>query len=418
MDAQHMSLICCVDKAVRGIKSCRVDRTCVSGSLARGTYELACEPVSLCLFLNVDLGFGLYDVPEALDAIAAGVTTALASSGWDAQLDIVDGECRGGLWAVLRAVPLRSAEADEPASSHGADAAELAVGAAASGSGGEGSAAKVSVQLLLAENMCQRTAPDSEAEKPDPQAAGAHARFEPVQPPVDEGCAEQQRESVLRLAERSARRAAHHGGSGTAAAAERTSKLAKLSAGLAEARRLYWLRQPKAALAAARSAHRAWCRVAGEEDPRLWDDAVLHLLDTLVLHAYDDLQGTRREGEHAAAPSAGAQDPGGEHGERSTLRQAFGKVATAQRPERSDDGECSGSAAAASDGGSGMDAGALSGKEIAAGAGLEVLDPCFPLSDLYAAACKAVGEPGDEAEGHQRLTQLAAQVVMTLQNEA
>ncbi|GIL92815.1 hypothetical protein Vretimale_19228 [Volvox reticuliferus] len=393
--ADLLKLLQCTRQALRGASSGRgsalVERTCVTGSLARGTYVAGCEPTGLVLFLNVDLQFSPYEVPKALVALAESLRSveALGDKGFEGfDLQIADAECRGGLWANLHARRRR------PAADSGTEQAPLS------------DDAPFVLQLFVAENMTstvsQRAAPISNAE-----ALGLG--------PVDEHRARQQQQNLLVAAEQRLRREARYqvrqgrAAIGAATAVPAAVWAAKAACGVAEARRVFWSRQPEAALRAARAAHETWRLTLDatakqlqkqpqshpEQQQKLWSDEVVLLLDVLALHAY------RQEAEAGAEGaivtriftilSAGSVSCEASKG---ALRVAL------QGGVLAGDGE--GVAA-------GLVADAPAGGAEAES--LVVLDPCFPVLDVYAAACEAVGQGEGADVGKGRLRDLAAAAV-------
>ncbi|GLI68568.1 hypothetical protein VaNZ11_013034, partial [Volvox africanus] len=280
--ADLFTLLQCARQALRGANSGRgsalVERTCVTGSLARGTYVAGCETTGLVLFLNVDLQFSPHEVPKALEALAESLRSeqVLGGKGFEGfDLQIADAECRGGLWANLharRCKDLRTEPAEGASPSHDVPFV---------------------LQLFVAENMTstvsQRAAPVSNAE-----ALGLG--------PVDELRARQQQQNLLVAAEQRLRRAARYqvrqgrAASGAAAAVPAAVWAAKAACGVAEARRVFWSRQPEPALRAARAVHETWRltltatvtkqQSQSQSQQELWSDEVMLLLDVLALHAY------------------------------------------------------------------------------------------------------------------------------------
>ncbi len=50
----------------------------------------------------------------------------------------------------------------------------------------------------------------------------------------------------------------------------------------------------------------------------------------------------------------------------------------------------------------------VGGEQAEASVGLVVLDPCFPVLDLFAVACRVVGQAGGVSAGQLELRRLAA----------
>ncbi|PNH00800.1 hypothetical protein TSOC_006346 [Tetrabaena socialis] len=376
-----------------------VDRTCLAGSLARGTFSgPEFEPAAFVAFVNLDLQFGAYDVPEALDVLAAevrgcvGGTKAAGVQGSSVaerarpRLCVKDAECRGGLWVEIT-LPGPGGDATR----YGADAAAAGQDAV--------------VQIWLAENMRSgRAGAPPETAAPPPTAAASIPPTGGDRPgptgdqcgvlydalgPVDPEAALGQQRNGLGGVERAARDAARlqarqagsGGGTGTAAAtgAKGTAAwAARLSCGFEEARRLFWSRQPPAALRAAAAAHRLWHRAAaaprepqgaaeqGSEtsaggsssgpagsggggagadaaaksgealaargQPELAGGHVLHLLDLLALHASRERRQLAPEAGAAAGQAAGTPLPAVTGEERAVVRRLFELLAANGNP--------------------------------------------------------------------------------------
>ncbi|GLC36003.1 hypothetical protein PLESTB_000528300 [Pleodorina starrii] len=426
------ALLGCVHRALIGPASAGreaaalVERTCVTGSLGRCTYAVGCEATGLVLFLNIDLQFSPDETLQALNALAAALRSGLACDGWSFELHIEDAECRGGLWATLHCRPRKS----EDASAAGHD---------------------VALQLFLAENMTSSVRPRQAGAREETAGAGDAAAAESGDGPgkglldmgpVVEHKARQQQENLVaaaaQRARRDARHQARHGGAVTAAAPA-AAWVAKLGCGMAEARCVFWSRQPEAALRAARAAHGAWNLVVekdlgqdqrgqsaaagpgGRGDDKeagdgsggaglvLWSDEILHLVDMLALHAY-------REAHAQAQPAPAEEGPTGQSSassqEGAVVSRLFGILSTDYA--NSTTGlrvEMEGGLLASRGGSAEAPAGAVNAGREVGGDGerrLVVLDPCFPLQDLYAAACEAVGQGEGAEAGQRRLQRLAA----------
>ncbi|EFJ43088.1 hypothetical protein VOLCADRAFT_96779 [Volvox carteri f. nagariensis] len=467
--ADLIGLLQCARKALRNAKSghgaALVERICVTGSLSRGTYAAGCEATGLELFLNVDLQFSPHEVAKALDALTTSISSGseFADGNFEIiEVKVADAECRGGLWACLHArrrcnLPEAVVAGANPGGGGGGSGQDEPASAPATAETATGSDTPLILQLFLSENM---TSSVSARSAPQPNGCDNVELVPLGLNSADEHKACQQQHNLMVAAEQRLRREARyrmrHSRAGAAATASSpggatgmpvpaAAWVAKAACGVTEARSVFWSRQPEAARRAAREAHELWRRAidaAGKGEKggggrgggscssgpaELWSDEVMLLLDVLVLHGYRQLHDQRAEPQQldsgaGEAPTqellpAAAAAPATAAGDGDVLALAF-KILSTDYATSNGGSSNGGGMRVALQGGilSGEEesgaADAVAGAEGGSGAGnrergLVVLDPCFPVLDIYAAACEVVGGGEGAGVGQKQLRQLA-----------